>query len=58
MKDYDKSKESSYFDYWKMNNLYGLRMSETLPEGGFKRVENTSQFSREFIENHNEDNDE
>ena len=58
MKDYNKSKESLYLGYWKINNLRGLRMSQTLPEGGFKRVENTSQFSREIIENYNEDNDE
>ena len=54
MKDNDKSLRI----YWKINNLYGLVMSETLLEGGFKSVENISQFSREFIENCNEDNDE
>ena len=27
MKDYDKSKESSYIQYWDVNNLYGLVMS-------------------------------
>ena len=30
MKDYDKSKESSFLQYWKVNNLYGLAMSQKL----------------------------
>ena len=32
-------------------------MSQKVPVGGFKCVENTSQFSRDYIENHNEDSD-
>ena len=33
-------------------------MSQRLPVDGFKWVENTSQFSKNFIENYNEDKDE
>ena len=33
-------------------------MSKKLPEDGFKWVENTSQFTTDFIENYNEDSDE
>ena len=58
MKDYDKNKESSYLNYWDVNNLHGWAMSQKLPVGGFQWVENTSQFSKDFIENYNEDSDE
>ena len=52
MKDYDKNKESSYLKYWDVNNLYGSAVSKKLPVNGFKWVENTSQFSQDFIENY------
>ena len=38
MKNYDKSKESSYIQYLDSNNLYGPAMSEKLPINGFKWV--------------------
>ena len=34
-----------------INNLYGWAMSQTLPISGFKWVENTFQFSKDFIQN-------
>ena len=40
-----------------INNLYGWAMSQTLPISGFKWVENTFQFSKDFIQNYNEDSD-
>ena len=50
MKDYDKNKESSYLKYWDEYNSCGWAMSQKLPVGGFKWVENTSpQFSKDFI---------
>ena len=41
MKDYDKSKESLYIQYWDLNNQYGWAMSQKRPVNGFKWVENT-----------------
>ena len=31
MKDYDKNKESSYFQYWDVNNLYHWTISQKVP---------------------------
>ena len=53
MKDYDKNKESSYFQYWDVNNLYGQAMSQRLPVNNF----DTSKFDDDFIKNYNEESD-
>ena len=49
MKNYDKNKESPYLKFWDVNNLYGSVMSQKLSVDGFKWVENTSQFNKDFI---------
>ena len=36
MKDYDKNKESSYVQYWDVNNLYDWAMSQKLPGNKFE----------------------
>ena len=49
MKDYDKNKESSYIQYWDVNNLYGWAMSQKLPVNNSEWVKDTSQFNEDFI---------
>ena len=58
MKDYDKNKELSYFQYWDLNNLYGWAMSQKLPVSNFKWIKDISQFNEDFIINYNEESDE
>ena len=58
MKNYDKNKESSYFQYLDINNLYGWAMLRNLPLNNFERIKDTSQFNEDFIKNHNEEGDE
>ena len=46
MKNYDKSKESSYIQYLDANNVYGAAMSEKLPINGFKWVNDISGINK------------
>ena len=54
MKDYDKSKESSYINYWDINNLYAWVMFQKLPTFNFEWVEDILQFTEVFISNYDE----
>ena len=36
MKDYDKNEESSYLQYWDVNNIFGWVMSQKLSLNNFK----------------------
>ena len=58
MKDYDENKESSYLQYWDVNNSNGWTMLQKLPENSFEWIEDTSQFNEDFIKNYNEECDE
>ena len=49
MKNSDKNKESSYFQYWDVNNLCGWAMSQKRPVNNFEWIEDTSQFNVDFI---------
>ena len=57
MKNYDKNIESSYVVYLDVNNLYGWLMSQKLPVGGFKWVEDLSQFNESFIKGYDKNSD-
>ena len=58
MKDYNKKKESSYIQYWDVNDLFGWVMSQTVPVNNFEWINNTSQFNVDFIRNYNAERDE
>ena len=58
MKDYDKNKESSYLQYWDVNNLYGWTMLQKLPVNNFEWITDTSQFNEDFIKIYNKESDE
>ena len=53
MIDFDKNKESSYLQYWDVNNLCGWAMPQKLPVNNFGWIEDTSQFNEDFIKNYN-----
>ena len=55
IKDYDKNKESSYLQYWNINNLYEWVMSQNLPVDNFKLV--ISKFDESFIKGYNKESD-
>ena len=57
MKNYDKNKESSSLKDCDIDGLYGWTMSQKLPLGGFKWVEETCQFNEAFIKSYKKDSD-
>ena len=56
MKNYDKSKESSYIQYLDENNLYGAAMSEKLPINGFKWMNDIPGINEKFVKGYNKKN--
>ena len=56
MKNYDKSKESSYIQYLDANNLYGAAMSEKLPINGFKWVNDITGINEKFVKSYDKKN--
>ena len=58
IKNHDKNKESSYLQYWDVNNLDRWVMSQKLPVNKFEGVEDSSQFKEDFIKNYDEKSDE
>ena len=57
--NHDKNKESSFLEYVDANNLYGWAMSQKLPVGDFKWIDedDISKFDEQFIKNYDENSD-
>ena len=55
MKDCDKSEESSYLQYWDVNNLNGWAMLQKLPVNNFEWIKDT--FNEDFLKSYNEEID-
>ena len=58
MEDYNKSKESSYLQYWDVNHLYGWTMFQKLPVNNFERMEDTFQLNEDFTKDYNGESNE
>ena len=57
MKNYDKTKPSSYLIYVDANNLYGSAMIKKLPTGNSQWIEDSSIFTEDYIKNYDENSD-
>ena len=57
MKNYDKTKRSSYLMNLEANNLYGWAMSKKLPVDSLKWEQDLSMFILDFIKNYDENSD-
>ena len=53
MQNYDKHKKILYLKPCKVNNWYGLVMSQKLPINKFKWVREMTQFNKNFIKIYN-----
>ena len=53
LKNYDKSKPSSFLQYLDANNLYGWVMTKYLPYAGFCWT-NTNTYDQDLIKNYDE----
>ena len=57
IKDYDRNKQLSYFQYWDINNLYGSAMSQKLLVKNFKWVKYISKVNESFIKIYSKESD-
>ena len=57
MKHYGKNEESSYLEYWDVNNLYRWATPQKLAVNDAKWVEDISEFNEDFIQSYNDESD-
>ena len=57
MKNHDKSKQSSYIQYYDLNSLHAGAICQKLPVNSFKWEKNILKFNDDFIKNYEEDGD-
>ena len=57
MKNHDKSKKSSYIQYYDANSLYPWVICQKLPVNGFKWEKNILKFNDDFIKKYDGDGD-
>ena len=48
MKDHDKNKESSYFQYWDVNNVYGWEMPQKFAVNNFNSIEDSFWLNKDL----------
>ena len=58
MKDYDKNEELSYLKYWDVTNWYSWVISQKVAVNKFEWIEDTSQFTGDFMKNYFEESHE
>ena len=58
MTDHDKNKELTYLKYLNVNSLFEWEIPQNFLVNGFKWIENTSQFYKNFMKSYNEDSGE
>ena len=58
MQNYDKNNESSYIQYWDVNNVYGSEMPQKVPVNNFEWIKDTCLFNEVFTKTYNERSDE
>ena len=54
MRDNNENEESSYINYWYVNNLNGWTISQELPRFNLEWVKDNSQFNEVFIKDYDE----
>ena len=58
LNDYGKNKESSYLQYWDVNNLHGWAIWQKFSLNAFEWIKDNFQFNKDSRKSYNEKSDE